>query len=199
LVDKYPSFYELVLANFDWMANGNGEGLVLISPTSSNCFVSKWKIGNEASANNISCLENILKEIQDDTNFSLFGEDTERATKMVNMMLEVAKSKKLSGVEPKAVQKKAPFVKSGPIQLESAVVELYQNALKSAQTKFDHEDTFFVKNMKGVEEYSNLLSKECLSDIKIDQSDVDKMKQHNEIIFGMLKEMFIQYKKKSTK
>jgi hypothetical protein len=45
----------------------------------------------------------------------------------------------------------------------------YDEAIKSAKTKYDHEDTYFGKGMKGTEEYSQLISKECLNDIKIDE------------------------------
>ena len=42
---KYENFYSMLMANFDWMLNGNGEGLVLVH----NSMVSKFKIGAEAN------------------------------------------------------------------------------------------------------------------------------------------------------
>lgn len=61
MAGTYANFYELVKANFDWMKNGMGEGLVLSSPAyGPKCHISKWKIGAEAAGDNGSSLDGIL-------------------------------------------------------------------------------------------------------------------------------------------
>ena len=72
-------------------------------------------------------------------------------------------------------------------------MKVYDSALKSAKTKFDHEDTFFAKGSKGVAEFTKLLAEECLSDIKIEKGDVEGNKKHNEIVAQLVKEDFISY------
>jgi len=87
---QYASFYDLVMDNFDWMKNGNGEGLVLVSPADGpNCRVSKWKIGHEASGDNLGSINRILMAIDDDAENKLFGENTEKAKELLGKMLEV--------------------------------------------------------------------------------------------------------------
>jgi len=198
LVAQYPCLYDLITSNFDWLNNGMGEGLVLISPWSGNqCTVSKWKNGSEASANNISHLNNLLAEIGSDN--TIFGEKTDQAKDLFTKMLIVAQSKKVNGADPKPEVKAAPVKKTGPAPLSEARAQEYKDAIKSAQSKFDHHDTYFAKNMKGVEEYTALLVKETLSDIKVDQANKEAVAEHQAIVAGMVKEMFVTYKKESAK
>jgi len=196
----YDCFYDLVQANYDWMENGRGEGLVIITPAlGSNCVVSKWKNGTEASSNNMTHLEDILKAIDEDKDKTIFGEDTEKAKDLFNKMIVVAKSKKINGALPGAPKPKAAPAKKGPVVFSEEKTAEYAEAIKSALTKFDHQDTFFAKGMKGVDEYAALIAKECLSDITIEAGDADGLKDHNAYITGIVKEMFVAFKRAGAK
>lgn len=54
---KFGSFYELLNENFEWMINGNGEGLILVQQGENDATISKWKIGAEANSSNVKMLE----------------------------------------------------------------------------------------------------------------------------------------------
>lgn len=62
----YQNLYELINSNYEWMLNGMGEGLVIISPTYGQTSVRKWKNGSEASATNLNNLYLIIQAIEDD-------------------------------------------------------------------------------------------------------------------------------------
>lgn len=199
LAGTYKNFYELVVANFDWMVEGRGEGIVCVTPDAGGqCKVSKWKIGAEASSDNGSKLDKILETIEGDKDKEIFGENTEKAIELIEKMLKVNKSKLINGAPPvvktKEAKKAAPK-KNGPVELTAEEKALYEEAIKSAKTKFDHADTFFAKNMKGVEEYSQLITKECLNDIKIDAADKAAMDKHTNIVKAAIKEDFVAFKK----
>jgi hypothetical protein len=115
LVGRYDSLAELIGANFEWMVNGRGEGLVIVLPAPSEqqqsqaqephssvfsgVQVAKWKIGSEASANNVSLLRGIIEELEADLagDKSAFGPtmDHAKALELFKQMLEVANSKKV--------------------------------------------------------------------------------------------------------
>lgn len=78
----YASFYELAIANFEWMKNGMGEGLVIAGPAEGNTHISKWKIGAETSGDNFSTLNNCLNAIEDDAENKLFGDNKEKAIEL---------------------------------------------------------------------------------------------------------------------
>ncbi len=59
--------------------------------------------------------------------------------------------------------------------------------------KFDHQDVYFLKHMKGVEEYSKLISEECLNDIELD-GDLTK-KKHDKIVRDIIKNEFVEFMK----
>jgi hypothetical protein len=57
----------------------------------------------------------------------------------------------VNGLDPQPPKPKAqPAAKPGPSVLSDEMKVLYEDALKSAQSKFDHQDTYFEKNMKGL-------------------------------------------------
>lgn len=99
----YANFYELAIANLDWMKNGMGEGIVLASPAEGpQCVVSKWKIGAEASGDNLSTLESVLQVIDDDKeNKFVSAENVAKAKELIGYMLEVNASKLINGEIPK--------------------------------------------------------------------------------------------------
>jgi len=99
-----------------------------------------------------------------------------------------------AGKEPKQAKKGKET-----IVLEPEEFKKYEDAIKSAKTKFDHEDTFFAKNMKGAEEFAALIAKECLADINIDGGDQEAMDKHNAFIKQMIKEDFIAYNRNKKK
>lgn len=113
-------------------------------------------------------------------------------------MILVQKSRLVNGAipVPKGMEvKAAPAKKNGPIELSEEEKAQYEEAIKSAKTKYDHGDTYFAKNMKGLEEYSALIVKECLNDIKIDAADKAALDRHTNIVKGVIKEDFVAYKK----
>lgn len=96
------------------------------------------------------------------------------------------------GAAPKAKGKepKAPKAKPQKVVLSAEKTAEYEEAIKSAKSKFDHADTYFAKNMKGVEEFSKLIAQECLNDIKTENLD-----EHNSIIKDIIKLEFVEYNK----
>lgn len=186
---KYDNFYSLVTSNYDWMVNGNGEGLVLVND---KFGISKWKIGAEANQTNLNSLRTILDEIQDDNEKKMFGENTEKALELFEKLYAIQKSNLVMGELPKpkgAKEAKAPKqAKAQKVALTPEQVAEYAEAIKSAKSKFDHADTYFEKNMKGVEEYCKLIAQECLNDIK-----TDNVEEHNSIVKDIIKEEFVEY------
>jgi hypothetical protein len=185
---KYENFHSMLMANFEWMLNGNGEGLVLVH----NSMVSKWKIGAEANQSNLNSLRTILDEIEDDKEHTIFGENTEKAVDLFNKLYQIQKSNLIMGQAPKPKGKEPKATKAKPqkVELSAEKAAEYEEAIKSAKSKFDHADTYFAKNMKGVEEFSKLIAQECLNDIKTDNLD-----EHNSIIKDIIKAEFVEYNK----
>jgi hypothetical protein len=59
------TFYELVINNYNFMVNGNAEGLIVVSPSSGpDVQVSKWKIGAEANSTNTDYLDKMILEVE---------------------------------------------------------------------------------------------------------------------------------------
>jgi len=185
---KFENFYSLVMANYDWMVNGKGEGLVLVH----SGMISKWKIGAEANQSNLDSLRTIIDEIEDDKENTIFGENTEKAIDLFNKFYAIQKSNLVMGEAPKPKGKevKAPKAKPQKVVLSPEMTAQYDEAIKSAKSKFDHADTYFAKNMKGVEEFSKLIAAECLNDIKAENLD-----EHNSIIKDIIKGEFVEYNK----
>ena len=77
--------------------------------------------------------------------------------------------------------------------------QLYDFAIKSAKTKYDHEDTFFAKGVKGVLNYSTLIAKACLDDIKINEKDKEAMNKHNDLVKQMIRDDSIAYNRSKKK
>ena len=92
--------------------------------------------------------------------------------------------------QPKGKEVKAPKAKPQKVVLSPEMAAQYDEAIKSAKSKFDHADTYFAKNMKGVEEFSKLIAAECLNDIKAENLD-----EHNSIIKDIIKGEFVEYNK----
>ena len=87
-------------------------------------------------------------------------------------MLQVEMSKLINGSVVKAVSKVPLQPTGGAITpLIEAEQEQYYTAIKSAKSKFDHSDVYFKKGMKGLIEYSLLISQECFTDIQIDKTN----------------------------
>lgn len=197
LVGTYVNFYEMAMENFDWMKGGYGEGLVLASPADGpNIRVSKWKNGTETSGDNLAKIHNIEEIMENDKENKIFGENTEKAKEIFAKMLEVEKSRLINGEAPKpkeAPAKKQPKAKQGKVELTPEEEKQYEEAIKSAKTKFDHQDAFFEKAMKGAQEYAGLIAKECLNDIKVEEGA--PMDRHNAYILQVVKEDFIEYNK----
>jgi len=203
---KYPvvpalsvdgSFYDCVVSNYEWMVEGNGEGLIISSSMfGDKKVVSKWKIGAEANGSNLDALGEIQDLIEADTNHSMFGNYHEKAVDLFNKMLNVQRSSKKLTIEPPKQEKPpAKGGKKGQVELTAEVVALYEEPIKSAKSKFDHGDAYYAKGMKGGQDYWGLIAKECLNDIKIDSSDKKAMDNHNGIINAILKPEFIEFNK----
>jgi hypothetical protein len=198
--DKVGTLYDVVMGNCDWMTGGYGEGLILSMPAygeAVNCI--KWKIGAEANQINSGILHDILLLIDDDKSRDLFGDNTERAIEFFKALERICDSPLVMGAIPVVVVKtKAPVAKknaAAKVDLTAAVWEKYGEPLKSAKTKFDHADVYFGKGQKGLDEYIGLISKECLTDIKIDSADEAANSEHTAIITMIIKMEFIEFKK----
>ena len=174
------------------MLGGHGEGLILVTPTAGQgCEITKWKIGHERNQLNAPLLDQMVQTITDQPD--LFGDNTDKALEMFNIMIEVQKSKLVNGGEyvppVKEVRQAAMKAKfeCSKVALSMEESERYEEALRSAQTKFDHQSTYYDQLMKGVEEYAGLIGKECLSDIEIDRNDEEAMARHQNIINYIIK------------
>ena len=92
--EKIGTFYELVCGNYDFMVNGNAEGLIVVNPSfGSSVHVSKWKIGAEANSSNQNFLENMLKNIEEKGEL-MFGLNAAKAKDLFEKLYDVAKSLK---------------------------------------------------------------------------------------------------------
>lgn len=171
---RYENLYTLVKDTSDWLKQGMGEGIVIThakaEENGKSSHLSKWKNGMEANSVNAGQLDALVLEIEADKDKEMFGENTEKALEMLNIMLDVQKSRLIMGKVPEPV-KKGPKVKA-PKEKKAGLRELsaeesaeYDAAIKSAKSKFDHEDTYFAKGMKGCQEFAGLIAKECLTDI----------------------------------
>ena len=95
------NLYEMVVSNYDWMFNGHGEGLVIVSPeTGSNANICKWKIGVESGGSGRFAQEliAILEAAKKDAD-KLFGENSEKAKELLTKMIEIENSILKNGVE----------------------------------------------------------------------------------------------------
>lgn len=149
----------------------------------------------EANSTNSDFIDALLQEVEADKENKIFGENTEKAVELMNKMLEVQKSRLIMGetfVEKKkeAKPQKAQKQKQAKRELTEEESAEYDKAIKSAKSKFDHEDTYFAKGMKGVNEYAGLIAKECLSDI----TPKDE-KEHQDLVVGLIKQDFIAFNK----
>merc|ERR1711862_196860 len=207
---KYPvvqavsvdgSFYDCVVNNYEWMVEGHGEGLILSSQMFSDSKpLTKWKIGAEDNATNLQALWNIQKSLETDENHLMFGDYHQKAVELFEKLIAIQSSKKTITPEPPKKEKpQAKGGKKGQVDLSIEVMELYDEPIKSAKTKFDHGDTYYAKGMKGCLEYCGLIAKECLNDIKIDASDRKAMDNHNAIINAILKPECVEYMKSKAK
>lgn len=115
IVGEYSSFFEAVKANEEWMVEGRGEGLIVVSADSIN----KWKIGAEANSTNIDLINATIEQINKDD--FVFGEETKRINDLLTILRKIQVSTVTHTVNPD---------------------EEYEIAIKSAMTKFDHHDAF---------------------------------------------------------
>jgi len=84
--NKLGNLYEIILGNFEFMVNGNAEGLVLVSPTSGyDVQISKWKIGAEANETNKDFIFQMLLDIED-RGGEIFGENAAKALELFGKM-----------------------------------------------------------------------------------------------------------------
>jgi hypothetical protein len=116
LVGEYESFYDAVKANQNWMVEGKGEGLIVVTKEG----IKKWKIGAERNNSNIDLIDSVFQHIKVDSNFC--GEKTQKMVELLTVLREIQLSTKSNG--------------------EENPDEDYEIAIKSAMTKFDHHDKF---------------------------------------------------------
>lgn len=191
--DKLGSFYELVLGNFDYMVNGNAEGLVVVSPShGSDVQVSKWKIGAEANQTNKDFLNQMLLDIEDKGE-EIFGENATKAKELFEKMYEVAKSQKVV-----APEKKAPEPKKAKGGISDEDIAKYTEPINSAKSKFDHCDVFFAKD-KNPMKYGKMIATEVLNDITIDATNKKALKEHESMVMNFIKLDFAEFKKSEAK
>jgi hypothetical protein len=115
LVGEYNSFYDAVIANQEWMVQGLGEGLIVVSPD----YIKKWKIGAEANQTNRDLIDKALNMTEDTP--EKFGDELAKMKEFLKICEDIQKSNK---------------------QLIFNPDEEYEIAIKSAMTKFDHHEKF---------------------------------------------------------
>jgi len=72
IVGEYGSFYEAVKANQDWMLEGKGEGMIVVTKEG----IKKWKIGAERNNSNEALINGTLEQTHADPNFC--GNETKK-------------------------------------------------------------------------------------------------------------------------
>jgi len=135
-----------------------GEGIVITHTKvgeNGKSVLSKWKNGMEANSVNAGQLDALMQEIEADKDQAMFGENTEKVMELINIMLDVDKSRLIMGEKPKPKEPKVKAAKATKQketlrELSAEESAEYDNAIKSAKSKFDHEETYFSKGMKGV-------------------------------------------------
>ena len=122
---------------------GYGEGLIMVTPVhGENSKILKWKVGAESTLNhkaNLEILDRAFEMMDNDTEGNIFKENTDKAREIFTKMKEVNLSKLVCGKEVKKEDKKA----KASLELTEDEKVLYEEAIKSAKTKFDHQDDFF--------------------------------------------------------
>lgn len=161
LLNGNSKLKSMILNNYDFMVNGKGEGIVLSlkDPENDGFLLLKWKIGLEPQLTNIDIFKNIIKNQK----WEILGENDEEKNllrKIFHQMGEISKSQK-------TISK---------IQLNKKVRNAYNEAIQSAKTKFDSDDTFY-KSLEGFKKYVELIAEECKNDIQIKNE-----KEHFKII-----------------
>lgn len=216
----YACLYDLVVANKQWMIQGNGEGLVIASdplPATAatgvgdgdrdeededtavkGCFVHKWKIGVESvTSNNAAKLKAALDAVPSTTTWGYKAKD------LFQMMLDVNSSQLVCGEvpQPKSKKDKQKGAKANKeVEMSAEVAQVYEVAMESAASKFDHREAFFAKDkMKGAMSYAGLMAAECREDVGVDVDDSAAMEQHKQIVTQMVKKLFIEYMRSQGK
>lgn len=193
----FENLYTLMTQNQEWLIKGMGEGIV-INHLATDKFdatgLSKWKNGLEENATNRPAIEFMMQQIEEDKENEIFGENTQKAIELMTILEQVDKSRLIMGAPPQPKKKenkaKAPKQQKQQRVLSEEQQALYDAAIKSAKTKFDHEDTYFEKGGKGNKEYAGLIAKECLNDITPDDEQ-----EHLAIVSELLMPDFIAFQR----
>lgn len=53
---SFDNVYDMVKSNEEWMINGKGEGIILVTQ---GMQISKWKIGTERNYSNVEAIQNL--------------------------------------------------------------------------------------------------------------------------------------------
>lgn len=187
--DGMGTFYELVIKNYNFMVNGNAEGLIIVSPSSGpDVQVSKWKIGAEANSTNTDYLDKMILEVEAKGE-QIYKENKDKAKELFEKMYAIA-----SSMKKVVAEKKAPEVKPKAGGVSAEAMAQYEEPIKSAKSKFDHCDVYFAKD-KNPMKYSKMIAQEVLSDIKIDDKDKKAMQAHEAMVLNFIKLDFAEFKK----
>merc|ERR1711920_1070467 len=138
------------------MGEGCGEGMVVVSPSSGkNCAITKWKIGAEKNQTNTDYIDAMLQEIEANGE-KMFGGNAVKAKEMFALMRSIALStKKVEPVRAVSGGKKGGTGSSGGYA--SDIQAKYEEAIKSARSKFDYYDVYFAKDNKPTD-YAKLIA-----------------------------------------
>ena len=123
IVGEYDSFYDAVIANQEWMVQGLGEGLIVVSKD----YIKKWKIGAEANQTNRDLIDRALNMTEDKP--EVFGDNLAKVKELLKTCEDIQKSNKQLVYDPD---------------------EEYVIAIKSAMTKFDHHEKFEYEEYLGL-------------------------------------------------
>lgn len=138
---KYDNFSDFLTKKFEWLFKGMGEGVII----NMNSDTYKLKIGKEINFTNLGILnKNIEMDISD------------KIKEIIMSLIHIQKSKYKNG---EIVDDK----KNVQINKEKEILE---EAIKSAMTKFDHENTFYESGVKGFNKYVEIIFKECKKDVE---------------------------------
>ena len=113
-------------------------------------------------------------------------------------MLNICHSKARIDADLKKEPKAAKVKGAGKVNITDEMIEKYTEPVNSAKTKFDHCDVFFAKD-GGMNGYCEMIAKETLTDIKIDESDKTAMKEHYQIVVYLIKDNFVNFKRNEAK
>uniref|UniRef100_A0A6C0JAZ8 RNA ligase domain-containing protein n=1 Tax=viral metagenome TaxID=1070528 RepID=A0A6C0JAZ8_9ZZZZ len=170
---RYENFSKFLKEKFEWLFKGMGEGVIINMDSTTY----KLKIGKEENFTNLNILNNII-----DLNI------TENVEEIILSLVHIQNSNYENGeICIEGIKKNKRIVRQEKNTQINNEKKLYKEIIKSAMTKFDHEDTFYALGSAGFINYVDIIYEEC-------KKDTEKMPKN--IVKSILGFRFSMFKKR---